>query len=258
MDAPSLLRRDEGPVAALTLNRPERRNALSLALLAALQEAFDAIASDAAIRAVTVTGAGSAFCSGHDLEELIAAPAVRREAFFARCSRLMATIARLPKPTIASVNGPASAAGCQLVASCDLAVACEEARFATPGVDIGLFCSTPAVALARAIAPRHALEMLLTGEAVPARRALETGLVNRVVPAAELEAATRAMADKVAAKSPAAIAVGKDVFHRQLTMPLDEAYACASRAMAENMAAPDAAEGIGAFLEKRRPLWPGP
>lgn len=258
MAAPLLLRRDKNGVAALTLNRPERRNALSRALLAALQEAFDAIAADDAIRVVTVTGAGGAFCSGHDLEELLAIPAAERDALFARCSRLMASVARLPKPTIASVHGPASAAGCQLVASCDLALASEEARFTTPGVDIGLFCSTPAVALGRAVAPRHALEMLLTGAPVAARRALEIGLVNRVVPAAELASATRALAETIAAKSPVALAVGKAIFHRQLALPLDEAYACASRAMADNMASPDAAEGIGAFLEKRPPRWPTP
>ena len=256
--APVLLREDRDGVAVLTLNRPRARNALSVPLMAALQAELDAIAGDPAVRVVVIAGAGPAFCAGHDLREMRADP--RRESYedlFDRCSRLMLTITRLPKPVIARVHGTATAAGCQLVATCDLAVATEDARFATPGVNIGLFCSTPMVALTRAVGRKPAMEMLLTGDLVDAGTAKSLGLVNRVVPAAELDAAVMELAGRIAAKSPLTLRIGKEAFHRQAELPLEEAYAYASRVMTENMLARDAEEGIDAFLEKRAPVWRG-
>jgi enoyl-CoA hydratase/carnithine racemase len=249
-------RDDDGGVATLTLNRPASRNALSLEVLDALDAALVAIAADRSVRVVVLAGAGPAFSAGHDLRELAALDdAAARTEVFARCSAVMLRVGELPQPVIAKVGGVATAAGCQLVASCDLAVAGASARFATPGVDIGLFCSTPAVAVTRTVAPKHAMELLLTGELVGAEHALRIGLVNRVVPDAELDAATTALAALVASKPPAVVALGKAALRRQRDLPVRDAYAVASAAMVENLAMPDAAEGIAAFLEKRPPSW---
>jgi len=257
-DEPLVLRRDEDGVAWLTLNRPAARNALSIALMSELEAAIAAVGADRAVRVVIIAGAGPAFCAGHDLRELRANPGRQAyEAVFAQCSRLMTSIVRLPKPVIARVHGVATAAGCQLVASCDLAVAADDARFATPGVNIGLFCSTPMVALARAVGRKPAMEMLLTGEMIDAAQARQWGLVNRIVPAAELDAAAAAFARAIAAKSPLTLAIGKEAFYRQAELGLDAAYAYASEVMTTNMLARDAAEGIDAFLGKRAPLWEG-
>ena len=256
IDQPPLLRRDAAGVAWLTMNRPAARNALSVALMAALDDALADIAADKAVRVVVIGGAGPAFCAGHDLRELRADPGRHAtEEVFAQCSALMTRIVRLPKPVIARVHGIATAAGCQLVASCDLAVAAADARFATPGVNIGLFCSTPMVALSRNVARKHAMEMLLTGEMIDAARAREIGLVNRVVPPAALDAAVAALAGQIAGKSALTIAIGKEAFYRQAEMDLDAAYRFAAEAMTRNMLAHDAAEGIDAFLEKRAPSW---
>jgi len=250
--------RAAGEVAWLTLNRPRARNALSVGLMTALQDAIDACARDDAIRVVVIAGAGPSFCAGHDLRELRANPdRAAHEALFAQCSRLMTSIVRLPKPVIARVHGVATAAGCQLVASCDLAIAAETARFATPGVNIGLFCSTPMVALSRAVGRKAAMEMLLTGDMVDAATARALGLVNRVVPDADLDDTVAALAAQIAGKSPLTLAIGKEAFYRQAELPLDEAYAYAAAAMTRNMMARDAAEGIDAFLEKRDPVWSG-
>ncbi len=253
-----LLRHDADGIAWLTLNRPAARNALSMALMQALDAELAAIEADAAVKVVVIAGAGPAFCAGHDLRELRSRP--ERAAYaatFALCSRLMVRVVRLPKPVIARVHGVATAAGCQLVASCDLAVAAENARFATPGVNIGLFCSTPMVALSRNVGRKMAMEMLLTGELIDAARAQAIGLVNQVVPEAELDAAVAALAGKIAAKSPLTLAIGKEAFYRQAEMELDAAYAYAAEAMTRNMLARDAAEGIDAFLAKRSPTWSG-
>jgi len=261
-DAPmteaNILRRDVDCVAWLTLNRPASRNAMSMALMQALDAELAAIAGDPDVKVVVIGGAGPGFCSGHDLRELRAHPdAASYQAVFALCSRLMQRIVGLPKPVIARVHGVATAAGCQLVASCDLAVAAETARFATPGVDLGLFCSTPMVALSRAVGRKAAMEMLLTGDMVDATRARELGLINRVVPEAELDAAVAALAGQIAGKSPLTLAIGKVAFYRQAEMPLEDAYAYASEVMVRNMLARDAAEGIDAFLDKRPPAWTG-
>jgi enoyl-CoA hydratase/carnithine racemase len=254
--APLLLEaRDEG-VLRLTLNRPQARNALSTALMTALIEALGRAAADHATRVVVIAGAGPAFCAGHDLREIRLDP--RRETYerlFAQCSQLMLAIVRLPKPVIAEVHGVATAAGCQLVATCDLAVAAEEARFATPGVNIGLFCSTPMVALTRAVGRKAAMEMLLTGELIGAARAREIGLVNRVVPATGLRAAVDALAREIAAKSAFTVALGKEAFYRQAELDLAAAYRYAAEVMTTNMLAADAGEGIDAFLAKRPPQW---
>ncbi len=254
----SLLRRNVDSVAWLTLNRPTARNALSMGLMEALLAELDAIASDPAVKVVVIGGAGPAFCAGHDLRELRSQPERPfYDATFQLCSRLMTRIVRLPKPVIARVHGVATAAGCQLVASCDLAVASETARFATPGVNIGLFCSTPMVALSRAVGRKAAMEMLLTGDLISATRAYQLGLINRVVPEAELDASVTALARQIVAKSPLTLAIGKEAFYRQSEMGLDDAYAYASEVMTRNMLARDAAEGIDAFLGKREPHWTG-
>ena len=256
--APPLLRSDRDGIATLTLNRPQARNALSLALMCALEEALAALAEDRTVKVVVIAGAGAAFCAGHDLREMRAHPErAMYETLFAQCSRLMLAITRLPKPVIARVHGIATAAGCQLVATCDLAVAAETTRFATPGVNIGLFCSTPMVALTRAVSRKAAMEMLLTGEMITAAEALHIGLVNRVVPEGELDAAVAALAARIAAKSPLTVAIGKEAFYRQAEMPLEAAYAYAAEVMTRNMLARDAEEGIDAFLEKRHPVWLG-
>jgi enoyl-CoA hydratase/carnithine racemase len=259
--APVLLREDVGEVAVLTLNRPEARNSLCEELLAALSHALAAIAADRSVRVVVLAANGPAFCAGHDLKELTthrSAPDRGREHFrhvMDSCSAMMQAIVRLPKPVIAAVGGTATAAGCQLVASCDLAVASTAASFATPGVDIGLFCSTPMVALSRNVAPKHAMEMLLTGEAVSAEEARRIGLINRVVPAGREREEAMALAREIASKSALTVKIGKEAFYRQLEMNLADAYAYAARTMVENMLARDAEEGIGAFIEKRSPQW---
>jgi enoyl-CoA hydratase/carnithine racemase len=243
-------------IATVTLNRPGQFNALSSALLDALQAAVDRIAADPAIRVVVLAAAGRGFCAGHDLKELRAMADVDEvEALFARCSRLMTTLTRLPQAVIARVHGLATAAGCQLVAACDLAVAADSATFATPGVNIGAFCSTPAVALGRAVGRKHAMEMLLTGASISAARAHEIGLVNRVVPGERLDAEVGALAREIASRSASAIASGKAVFYRQLELPLEEAYAVAGRAIAGDFFTDDGPEGVDAFLGKRAPRW---
>ncbi len=253
-----LLRHDSDHIATLTLNRPAARNALSLGLMEALDAELTAIATDATVKVVIIAANGPAFCAGHDLREIRTTPTrAAYEAVFALCSRLMQRIVSLPKPVIAQVHGVATAAGCQLVASADLAVAADTARFATPGVDIGLFCSTPMVALSRAVGRKAAMEMLLTGDLVSASQARERGLINRVVNEADLAGATRALAIQIASKSPLTVAIGKEAFYRQAEMTLPEAYAYASCVMTRNMLANDAAEGIDAFLAKRQPHWTG-
>ena len=261
VDVPVLLRERDGEIALLVLNRPHPRNSLSEALLVALSAALTEIKDDKSVRAVVLAANGPGFCAGHDLKELTArrADADGGRAYFRHimttCSAMMQKIVTLPQPVIAAVQGPASAAGCQLVASCDLAIASEAAKFATPGVDIGLFCSTPMVALSRNVSRKHAMEMLLTGDMVEARRANEIGLVNRVVPAGEERAVAIALARQIASKSSYTLKVGKEAFYRQLDLPLAEAYAYASEVMTENMMARDAEEGICAFIEKRDPKW---
>lgn len=260
-DASILLRDTIGSIALLTLNRPAARNSLSEAMIAELQGALRQIGEDKTIRAVVIAANGPVFSAGHDLKELTArrGDADRGRAYFATimnaCSTMMQTIVSLPKPVVAAVQGIATAAGCQLVASCDLAVASETATFATPGVDIGLFCSTPMVALSRNVPRKQALEMLLTGEPIPAATAKNIGLINRVVgPGSERDAAI-ALAQKVALKSAYTVKLGKAAFYRQAEMSLADAYRYAAEVMTENMMARDAEEGIGAFIEKRKPKW---
>lgn len=258
-----VIRSDENGIARLTLNHPARRNALSEAMIAALQFHLDAIADDPAIRVVVLAAAGPAFCAGHDLKEMTVhrGDSDRGRAYFAKmmglCSQLMMSIVRLPKPVIAEVAATATAAGCQLVASCDLAVAADTAKFCTPGVSIGLFCSTPMVALSRNMARKHAMEMLLTGDLINAEDAKRFGLINRVVALAALTDETMRLAASIASRSPLTLKIGKEAFYRQADMRLDEAYAYAAGVMTENMLARDAEEGIGAFLEKREPKWTG-
>src|SRR5258708_4677796 len=252
---PVLLRRDDGGIAVLTLTRARARNALSTALMAQLQDSLDAIARDRTVRVVVIGGAGTAFCAGHDLRELRARPErAQYEAIFAQCSRLMLTITRLAKPVIARVHGVATAAGCKLAASCDLVVASEDARFATAGVNIGLFCSTPMVALSRAVGRKPAMEMLLTGDLVDAARARELGLVNRVVPRAELDAEVARLARQIAGKSAHVLAIGKEAFYRHAERGIAQAYYYTSSVMTRHMLAPHAEEGIDALIEKRPPL----
>jgi enoyl-CoA hydratase/carnithine racemase len=257
----------QGGVVTLTLNRPAARNCLSDALLGELEGALDRLEAGAEVaggaRAVVLRGEGPAFCAGHDLKEMRARRAdpdggrAYYAELFARCSRFMTRLTRLPQPVIAAVRGVATAAGCQLVASCDLAVAGRGASFATPGVHIGLFCSTPMVALSRNVASKHALEMLLVGDPIGAPRALEVGLVNRVVDDDRVDDEALALARAIAARPPRVVRGGKAAFYRQAGLGLEEAYAYASGLMAEGAAGPDAAEGIDAFVEKRRPRWPG-
>jgi len=261
--APAVLHReDRGSVAVLTLNRPGARNSLSEDLIAALHRTVAAIGADDGIRATVITGAGTAFSSGHDLKELTGhrADPDRGRAYFAKimeaCSQLMLSIVHSPKPVIAAVNGIATAAGCQLVAACDLAVASADARFATPGVNIGLFCSTPMVALSRNLLRKAAMEMLLLGDMVSAPEAKELGLVNRVVKPDETVNEAVELGRRIATKPKATLSIGKEAFYRQLEMPLEEAYAYATAVMVENMLHAEAQEGIGAFLEKRDPRWP--
>ena len=256
-----LLREDKDGIAMLTLNRPAARNSLSEKLIEALSTAFDAIWHDSSIRVVILSANGPAFSAGHDLKELTArrADPDGGKAYFLHimtiCSEMMQKIVALPQPVIAEISGVATAAGCQLVATCDLAIASDEAAFATPGVDIGLFCSTPMVALSRNVPRKQAMEMLLTGESVPAAQARDIGLVNRVVAAGTERDAAIALAQKVALKSAYTVKLGKAAFYRQAEMNLAEAYRYAAEVMTENMMARDAEEGIGAFIEKRAPKW---
>jgi len=259
--APVLLREDLADVALLTLNRPEARNSLSEALLAALTETLRDIAADKRVRVVVLAANGPAFSAGHDMKEMTARriDADRGRVYFKQlmdaCATMMQAIVRLPKPVIAAVQGPASAAGCQLVASCDLAIASSAAKFATPGVNIGLFCSTPMVALSRNVSRKAAMEMLLTGDLISAEDAQRIGLVNRVVaPGTERDEALK-LARQIASKSALTVKIGKEAFYRQLEMNLADAYRYASEVMVENMLARDAEEGIGAFVEKRTPTW---
>lgn len=262
-EAPILVTRPETGVAVVTLNRPAARNSLSLQVLHGLKAVFAELGTDRDVRAIVLAANGPAFCAGHDLKEMTA----RRgdpdggKAFFSEtmetCSQVMQGMLACPKPIIASVHAMATAAGCQLVATCDLAVASEDARFCTPGVNIGLFCSTPMVALARNVPRKRAMEMLLLGEIIGAREAADYGLVNRVAPPAETLGEAMAFARRIAEKSPATVKVGKEAFYRQIEQPVAEAYDYAARVMVENMLFRDAEEGIGAFLDKRHPTWEG-
>jgi enoyl-CoA hydratase/carnithine racemase len=251
----------DGGILVLTMARSEKRNALSGAMIAALQAALDDAARDVSVRAVVIAAQGPVFCSGHDLKELTAhrADADKGRAFIdglmRACARMMRSIVTHPKPVIAAVQGTASAAGCQLVASCDLAVSAETAQFCTPGVNIGLFCSTPMVALSRNVPRKRAMEMLLLGEMLPARDAAEYGLINKAVPSDQVMAEAMAYAARIASKAPATIAIGKEAFYRQIEMPLVEAYDYAAGVMVENMLHAESKEGIGAFIEKRSPDW---
>lgn len=248
-------------VLILTLAQPETRNSLSQAMIEAMQGAIDTASQDAAVRAIVVAAKGTAFCAGHDLKELTAhrtdtdGGRAFTQLLMQQCAKLMRSIVQCPKPVIAAVEGTATAAGCQLVATCDLAIASETAAFATPGVNIGLFCSTPMVALSRNVSRKRAMEMLLLGEMLPAREAAEYGLVNRVVPAGKTMDAVLKLADVIASKPPATLAIGKEAFYRQIEMPLADAYDYAAGVMVENMMHAESKEGIGAFIEKRAPDW---
>ena len=258
---PVLLREDQDDIAVLVLNRPQARNSLSEAMIAALTENLATIAADRRVRVVVLAANGPAFSAGHDMKEMTArrSDPDRGRAYFKQlmeaCSAMMQAIVHLPKPVIGCVQGAASAAGCQLVASCDLAVASSTAKFATPGVNIGLFCSTPMVALSRNVARKHAMEMLLTGDLLPAEEARRIGLINRVVAPGSERHEALALARQIAAKSALTVKIGKEAFYRQLEMSLADAYRYASDVMVENMLARDAEEGIGAFIEKRTPSW---
>lgn len=253
-----VLREDADNVATLTLNRPGARNALSRPMMAALHGALDELHDDPAVHVIVIQGAGPGFCAGHDLKEVRSdsSPAFY-QTLFAECSALMQRIQSVRQPVIAKVHGIATAAGCQLVATCDLAVAADTARFATPGVNIGLFCSTPMVALSRAVGRKQAMRMLLSGDMIPAARAMEIGLISDIAAEADLDAATRALAVQIAAKSPLTLAIGKEAFYQQIQMPVSAAYDYASEVMCMNMAKRDAVEGIDAFIEKRDPVWRG-
>ncbi|MEO8344751.1 MAG: enoyl-CoA hydratase [Betaproteobacteria bacterium] len=243
-------------VATVTLNRGERYNALSLSMIAALEAALDAVGKDDAVRVVVIAASGKGFCAGHDLKEMREHPDLDwQRAMFENCGRMMQKMTRLPQPVIARVHGIATAAGCQLVSMCDLAVAADTARFALPGVNVGVFCSTPAVGVARNIARKRVMEMLLTGEMIDAPTALDWGLVNRVVPASDLDGAVQDFADGIKARSPVVVALGKRAFYAQIDRGLAGAYETAGEAMACNLLEPDAAEGIDAFLGKRAPQW---
>jgi len=254
-----VLRHDDEGVTTLTMNRPQARNALSQGMLRALLDAFIEVSTDEAVRVVILAGTGPGFCAGHDLKEIKAQNYSRNytEQLFADCAELMQTIIRLPKPVIAQVHGIATAAGAQLVASCDLAISSEEARYATPGVNIGLFCSTPMVALSRNLSNKHAMQMLLTGDLIDAQNAYRMGLVNEVVDAEELGTTTMELAQKIASKSPLTVAIGKEAYYRQAELPLSEAYDYTKEVMVRNLEARDAQEGISAFIEKRHPVWCG-
>lgn len=248
-----LLREDRDGIARLTLNRPQQFNALSAGLLDALQSAIDSIGADSSVRVIVIGGAGKVFCAGHDLREMRGDTSLEfQRSLFTKCSRVMLALAKLPQPVIARVHGIATAAGCQLVAACDLAVAADDARFAVSGINLGLFCGTPSVALARNLPRKKAFEMLMTGDFIDAPTALAQGLVNRIVPAAGLDSEVDALARAIAAKSPAAVADGKRLFYRQIEMGAEAAYQLASEAMACNMMHEATQRGIDAFIEKRK------
>ncbi|HSC35710.1 MAG TPA: enoyl-CoA hydratase [Thermodesulfobacteriota bacterium] len=253
-----VLRNDKGTTCELIINRPASYNALSIECMEALTSEFESLSRDDSVSVVILSGAGKGFCAGHDLKEMRSNP--ERDFYektFNECSKMLLSIIKCPRPVIAKVHGVATAAGCQLVATCDLAVADENARFATPGVNIGLFCSTPMVALSRNVSSKHALEMLLTGDFITAERAYQIGLVNRVVPSRELDNAAHELAEQIASKSPLTLAIGKRAYYEQMDKNLLSAYEYCSRVMVENMLARDAEEGIDAFLEKREPRWKG-
>lgn len=254
---PILLTDVRDGVATITLNRPQARNALSIELMTEVEAALARLAADGSVKALILAANGPAFCAGHDLKQMRGLDAAGVEAVFTQCSRMMKAIVRFPRPVIARVHAMATAAGCQLVASCDLAYAADTAQFATPGVNIGLFCSTPMVALARNVGRKQAMELLLLGKPVDAARAETWGLINRALPAAELDGVVAEAATTLAAKSPYTLRIGKEAFYRQAEMGLDDAYDYATRVMVENMRAKDAAEGIDAFLGKRHPVWCG-
>jgi len=257
-DEPILINQIEGSIARITLNRPGQYNALSKELLTELQTALDAIADNESVNVVILAGNGKAFCAGHDLKEMRSSEDREfHQALFQQCGGVMQTIANMPQPVIAQVNGIATAAGCQLVAQCDLAVVSDVSRFAVSGINVGLFCSTPAVPLSRNMHRKQAMQMLLTGDFIDAATAKEYGLVNTVTTVDEVEAETQALAEKIAAKSPHAIKLGKRMFYQQLNMGLDKAYDFAGDTMACNMDSEDAREGIDAFIEKRKPTWRG-
>lgn len=253
---PVILREDNDGVTTITLNRPKKFNALSEAVLTALQNEFENIAQDSSVRVVVLAAKGRAFCAGHDLKEMRATP--ERDYYtnlFNQCSRMMMTINKLPQPVIAKVQGLATAAGCQLVAACDLAVAVDTAQFATSGIRYGLFCSTPSVAVSRNLSRKKAMEILLTGEFMDAATAEEEGLINRAVPAEEMDTTVKGLTDAIVAKSEVAVRMGKEMFYKQIEMGMEQAYGYASDVMACNMVAYDALEGVSAFIEKRQPVW---
>lgn len=253
---PILLHREEDGVVTLTLNRPDQYNALSKAMLEEILSALDGLRENDAAQAVVLDARGKAFCAGHDLREMRSSEdRAFHQGLFDTCSRVMLAINQLPQPVIAKVQGIATAAGCQLVAACDLAVAADTVRFGTSGINLGLFCSTPAVAVSRNVSAKRAMEMLLTGDFVDAPTAAEIGLINRAVPAERLDEEVQSLAERITVKSPMALRLGKQMFYRQLGMVLPDAYAYASGVMTDNMAAGDAREGIDAFLEKREPRW---
>ncbi|HUQ26233.1 MAG TPA: enoyl-CoA hydratase [Burkholderiales bacterium] len=253
-EQPVLLREDRDGVCTLTMNRPQQMNLLTGAMLSAIQSAFNEIAKNKDVRVVVLAGAGKGFCAGHDLKEIKALKELPKiEALFNQCSRMMQTIPTLPQPVIAKVQGPAAAAGCQLVAQCDLAIAADGAKFVTSGVNWGFFCSTPGVAVGRNLSRKHAMEMLLTGEPIGAAKALEWGLVNKVVPPQELDAAVAELAKNLAAKPPATVAAGKRAFYQQMDLGLAKAYELASGVIASSFAHEEGKSGMDAFIEKRPP-----
>ena len=260
-DAPLVIRQDSSDnsgVVTLTLNNPKQFNALSVALLSALQKALDEIAKDKSIRVVVIAAEGKAFCAGHNLKEMRAhSDREFHQALFNQCSQMMLTINRMPQVVIAKVQGIATAAGCQLVAACDLAVASRTAKFATSGINVGLFCSTPAVAVSRNLSPKQAFEMLITGEFIDAETAAVQGLINRVADPEQLDSVLQELVDAIISKSPVATSTGKKMFYNQLGMELPDAYEYASQVMVDNMMADDVAEGIDAFIEKRQAVWTG-
>ena len=253
----SVLLTEQRPSTRVTLNRPDKRNALSLELMEELIAALETLRANSEVRVIVIEGAGVAFSAGHDLSEMVGRDLAFYQQLFDVCTELMETIHRVPQPVIAKVHGVATAAGCQLVAACDLAVAADDARFATPGVKIGLFCSTPMVPLSRAIGRKRALEMLLTGDFIDAATALEWGLVNRVVPAGQLEDAVAELVEKIARSSPLTVGIGKEAFYAQVELDEHRAYDLTKSVMAMNSTAADAQEGMCAFLEKRQPSWKG-
>ena len=258
-ESATLTREDCEGVTTIRLNRPQQFNALSEELLDALHHALESVAADPTVRCVVIAGAGKAFCAGHDLRQMRARPeAEYYQSLFARCSRLMQSIQTVPVPVIARVHGIATAAGCQLVGACDLAIASDSARFAVSGINVGLFCSTPAVALSRNVSPKRSFDMLVTGRFIDAATAADWGLINEAVPESDLDAAIAHKCEAIKAKSPAAVRYGKSMFYRQREMGLREAYAFAGDVMARNMMEDDASEGIDAFIAKRPPVWKPP